>query len=101
MEVVADILIGILLAAAVGFGMIGLIGLMIFPDIRSRQYTAVRSSRISAGSVTGAVLIYGIYSCIVKGGEQYSLLIILTLILFGVVAAFTGYLAGTVLKKGS
>jgi multisubunit Na+/H+ antiporter MnhG subunit len=97
--IIADVIICIFLAIGFGFSAIGLAGLLIFPDIRSRQYTAVRSSHISMGFVTAAVLVYGIYSVVVSGGEPYLLLLLLAVFLCVIVGGFTLFHARAILKK--
>lgn len=55
-----DIAIWILLFGAFVFGVLGFFGLLIFPDIRSRMFTALRASLIAAGLVIASVFLYGI-----------------------------------------
>jgi len=57
-SLVADILIYLLLLAGVGFGAISLMGLLIFPDIHSRMYTALRAGVICMAGIAGAAVIY-------------------------------------------
>ena len=68
---VLDIVIWILLIAGVGFGLISLIGLLLFPDTRSRMYTAGRASLISIGATGLSVIIYGLNALQVSGKDQY------------------------------
>jgi len=82
----ADILIWVLLVACVGFAALGFVGLLIFPDIRSRMYTAVRATLISAGAGSLAVIVFGINALIAGSGSQYLTLALHTLVLFCVIA---------------
>jgi multicomponent Na+:H+ antiporter subunit G len=77
----ADALILLLLLLSVGFGGIGVIGLMVFPDIRSRMYTATRAPVISISAMVLAVIVYALFRFINGGGDQYIILILHTLIL--------------------
>jgi multisubunit Na+/H+ antiporter MnhG subunit len=79
---VLDSALFILLIASVGFAGIGVIGLLLFPDIRSRQYTGTRASLISLGAITLAGIIFGMVGSSTDGGRQYSDLIILLIALF-------------------
>lgn len=68
---VVDVLLYVLLLAAIGFGMISLTGMLIFPDIRSRVFTGIRAALISLLLVTVAGILYGTYLWSVTGGLQY------------------------------
>ena len=57
-----DGLITVLLVLAVGFGAISVIGLLLFPDIRSRSFTGLRAGILATALVTGAGVCYGIFS---------------------------------------
>lgn len=70
-DLVADILIYLLILAGVGFGGISLMGLLIFPDIHSRMYTALRASLICGGAIIGAAVVYAITLLSGNGGELY------------------------------
>jgi multisubunit Na+/H+ antiporter MnhG subunit len=80
-----DSIIFLLLIVSVGFGGISVIGLLLFPDIRSRMYTATRASLISAGAITLSVILYALFEFIYGGGTQYTTLILHTLVLIIVV----------------
>lgn len=82
-----DSIIFLLLVISVGFGGIGVIGLLLFPDIRSRMYTAIRASLISASAITVSVILYALFILISGGGSQYGTLILHTLVLLVVVVA--------------
>ncbi len=66
-----DGLITVLLVLAVGFGAISVIGLLLFPDIRSRSFTGLRAGILATALVTGAGVCYGIFSLLTVGGIQY------------------------------
>ena len=66
-----DWLITVLLVLAVGFGAISVIGLLLFPDIRSRSFTGLRAGILATALVTGAGVCYGIFSLLTLGGMQY------------------------------
>jgi hypothetical protein len=85
-ELVSDILIFLLLLAGIGFGGISLMGLLIFPDIRSRMYTALRASLLCIAAVLGAAVIYAITWLAGHGGENYSTFLIHVIFLGGVMA---------------
>jgi multisubunit Na+/H+ antiporter MnhG subunit len=82
-----DSIIFLLLVLSVGFGAIGVIGLLLFPDIRSRMYTATRASLISVSAITVSVIIYALFILISGSGNQYGTLILHTLVLLIVVVA--------------
>jgi len=83
---VMDSVIFLLLIVSVGFGGISVIGLLLFPDIRSRMYTATRASLISAGAITLSVIFYALFKLNSGDGPQYSTLILHTLVLCIIVA---------------
>lgn len=80
-----DVILTVLLIAAIGFAGISLMGLMIFPDIRSRSFTGLRAGIISVGLVTAAAIGYGLYSWVVTGGLQYLLYVLVSVIALGIV----------------
>ena len=80
-----DSIIFLLLFVSVGFGGISVIGLLLFPDIRSRMYTATRASLISVSAITLSVILYTLFELISGGGPQYTTLILHTLVLIIVV----------------
>ena len=75
-SLVFDLSIWVLLTLGIGFGLIGLNGLFLFPDTRSRMYTALRATMISLVFTGLAVLIYGIYALQTSGGVLYLTLVI-------------------------
>ncbi|WP_321507754.1 monovalent cation/H(+) antiporter subunit G [uncultured Methanoregula sp.] len=70
----ADILIWLLLAVGIGFCALGLFGLFIFPDIRSRMYTAVRATLIGVTAITVSALIYAVSLFSETNENQYFML---------------------------
>jgi multicomponent Na+:H+ antiporter subunit G len=82
-----DSLLFLLLVLSIGFGGIGVIGLLLFPDIRSRMYTATRASLISASAITVSMILYSLFILSSGGGSQYGTLILHTLVLLMIVVA--------------
>jgi multisubunit Na+/H+ antiporter MnhG subunit len=82
----ADIAIWLLLALGVGFGALGFFGLLIFPDIRSRMFTASRATLIGTGLVIISVILYGTVSILNSGNAVYTTLVIHTIFLAVVIA---------------
>jgi multicomponent Na+:H+ antiporter subunit G len=80
-----DSIIFLLLVISVGFGGISVIGLLLFPDIRSRMYTATRASLISVSAITLSVILYALFELISGGDNQYSTLVLHTLVFIIVV----------------
>jgi hypothetical protein len=98
-ELVSDILIYLLLLAGVGFGGISLMGLLIFPDIRSRMYTALRAGLISIGAVLGAAIVYAVTAVASGSGEPYFTFLFHVLFLGGVTAVAVMIINQQVLEK--
>jgi len=98
-SLVIDLIIWILLIASVGFGLISLVGLLLFPDTRSRMYTAVRACLISIGATGLAAIIYGLNALQTAGGNQYLTLILHTLMLVVVVATGNYVVSCIILEK--
>jgi len=85
-DLVADIAIYLLLLAGIGFGGIALMGLLIFPDLHSRMYTALRASLICAAAVVAAAIVYALALLAGYGGDQYAAFLIHALFLAGMIA---------------
>ena len=98
-SLVIDLIIWLLLFIGVGFGLIGLIGLLLFPDTRSRMYTSVRAILIGICSAGLAVIIYGLYALQTSGGNLYGTLLLHTLILVVIVATGNYVISGIILEK--
>jgi multisubunit Na+/H+ antiporter MnhG subunit len=82
---ILDSIIFLLLVIGVGFGGISVIGLLLFPDIRSRMYTATRASLISVSAITLSVILYALFALLFGGGPQYTTLVLHTLVLIIVI----------------
>ncbi len=83
----ADIAIWVLLFAGVLFAGLGLFGLLLFPDTRSRMFTAFRATAIGVAAVLAAVLTYALTLFLATGNDQYPGLILRVLVLAFVLAA--------------
>ncbi len=70
--VFVDAILYVLLTVGVGFGGIGIIGLLLFPDIRSRMFTGIRATLISCGAIFLAGVIYSLFRLFAYGGTQYT-----------------------------
>ena len=96
---VIDAAIYILLVISVGFGGIGVIGLLLFPDIRSRMYTAFRATVICVSAIILSVILYAVSTFVSEGGEQYLTLILHSLCLLIIVAVANGLVYKTILDR--
>jgi multisubunit Na+/H+ antiporter MnhG subunit len=94
-----DAVIFILLVLSVGFGGIGVIGLLLFPDIRSRMYTAFRATVISISAIILSVIIYALSTFVSSGGDQYITLILHSLVLLFIVAVANAVVYKTILDR--
>jgi multicomponent Na+:H+ antiporter subunit G len=94
-----DAAIFILLVISVGFGGIGVIGLLLFPDIRSRMYTAFRATVISISAIILSVIIYALSTFNSSGGDQYITLILHSLVLLFIVAVANAVVYKTILDR--
>jgi len=70
-DIILDIGIWILLVVVIGFGGIGLMGLLIFPDTRSRMYTAFRASVIGVVALVLALVVVDISLFLSTGTNPY------------------------------
>ncbi len=95
----ADIFIWLLLFVGVVFAGFGLMGLMIFPDTRSRMFTAFRATGISCGAVILAALVYAVTLFSETGSGEYAGLIISAILLVIVLAAGTWVLYGIIRER--
>ena len=96
---VFDLVIFILLALSCGFGGIGVIGLLLFPDIRSRMYTAFRASVISICTMIFSVIIFSLFIFQSNGGDQYPALVIRTLVLLCIAVVANMVIYTTVIAR--
>lgn len=94
-----DILICLFLLAGAGFGLISLMGLLIFPDIHSRMYTALRAGLICMGAVVGAAVLYAFWHLTDNGGDLYFTFFFHTLFLASVIAVGVMVINRQVLDK--
>ncbi len=95
----ADLGIWALLFIGTVFCGIGLMGLLIFPDTKSRMFTAFRATVIGCCAVMLAALIYGFSLLLTTGGDQYTALILRTLVLGAVLAAGTGVMSRLIQER--
>jgi len=95
----ADIIIWALLFAGAMFAGLGLMGLLIFPDTRSRMFTAFRATAIGLGAVALAVIIYGFTLWTTTGSDQYPTLILHMLLIVFVLAAGTWMMFGIIRER--
>ncbi len=96
---IVDAGIIILLALSVGFGGIGIIGLFVFPDIRSRMYTATRAPVIGIGAMALAGILYALSMFPGGGGDPYLLLGIDCMVLIGIVITANLLIYRMILKR--
>ncbi len=99
MSAAIDAAIYILLIISIGFAGIGVIGLLLFPDIRSRMYTAFRATVISFSAIILSVLIYALSTFSSGGGDQYITLILHSLVLLCIVAVSNSVLYKMILNR--
>ena len=95
----ADLGIWALLCIGTVFCGLGLMGLLIFPDTKSRMFTAFRATQIGLGFVTLAVLLYASSMLLTDGGDQYLALMLHTLVLVVVLAAGTWVMHGIIRER--
>ena len=95
----ADIVIWFLLAAGTVFAGVGVMGLLIFPDTRSRMFTAFRATAISLGAASLAVLTYASTLYTETGDSVYAGLIFRTLFLAVVLFAALWAMYGIVRER--
>jgi multisubunit Na+/H+ antiporter MnhG subunit len=95
----ADLGIWALLCIGTVFCALGLMGLLIFPDTKSRMFTAFRATAIGLGAVLLAALTYGYTMLLTAGGDQYQVLILHTLFLASVLTAGTWGIHGIIRQR--
>ena len=79
--------------------LISLIGLLLFPDTRSRMYTAIRASLIGIGATGIAVFIYGLNALQTSWGNQYFTFLLHSIFLIVIVAIGNFIVSRTILEK--
>jgi multisubunit Na+/H+ antiporter MnhG subunit len=97
----ADLVIWALLFIGTVFCGFGLMGLLLFPDTKSRMFTAFRATSIGLGAVVLVVITYGYSLFMTAGGDQYTALILRTLFLAFVLAAGTWVMYGIIRERTS
>ena len=95
----ADLVIWALLFIGTVFCGLGLMGLLLFPDTKSRMFTAFRATAIGLGAVALAVLTYGFSLFMTEGGDPYAALILRTVFLVIILAAGTVVMYGIIRKR--
>jgi multisubunit Na+/H+ antiporter MnhG subunit len=95
----ADLIIWALLFFGVVFCGIGLMGLLLFPDTRSRMFTAFRATAIGLGAVAFAVITYAYTLFVTTGSNEYPALILRTLFLVFVLATGTWMMYGIIRER--
>jgi multicomponent Na+:H+ antiporter subunit G len=98
-EWAVDGLLYILLLAAVGFGGISVIGLLIFPDSRSRAFTGLRAGIISLALVATAGIFYGLFLWVITGEMQYLLFVLAACLLFVLVIVLNRISSDMICRK--
>lgn len=98
-SLLADLFIWVLLFIGLVFCGFGLMGLLIFPDTKSRMFTAFRATSIGLGAVVLAVIIYGYTMSLTSGSDLYLTLIFRTLFLVFVLAAGTWVMYGIIRER--
>jgi multisubunit Na+/H+ antiporter MnhG subunit len=98
-SLVFDLLIWACLFIGIGFGILAFAGLLIFPDIRSRMYTATRASLISASAIIIAVILFGISGFLGGGGSQYGTLVIHAIFLLGILVIAKIFITRQILQR--
>lgn len=84
-ELVVDILLYILILAAILFGGISVMGLVVFPDPRSRAFTGVRAGIWAMTLVSLAGICYGLFSWYATEGLQYLVFTLAVVLLLALV----------------
>ncbi len=98
-QFILDMLIWILLAAGTGFGVLGFFGLLIFPDIRSRLFTASRATLIGMSLVTISAIAFAVNGFYEGRGDRYAIFAIHTIFLFGILVIGNVLISRILLEK--
>jgi multicomponent Na+:H+ antiporter subunit G len=80
-----DAVIFILIGLSISFAGIGMIGLFLFPDIRSRMHTAFRATLISLGCLWTSVIVFALFVVFSGIGGQYIIFVIHSVVLLIIV----------------
>ena len=84
-ELIVDLVLYIVLFAAIGFGVISVMGLVVFPDPKSRAFTGLRAGVLAMALAGLAGICYGLFSWYSAGGDQYLLFTLASAILLALV----------------
>jgi len=95
---VLDALLYILLLAAIGFGGISVVGLLLFPDIRSRAFTGLRAGILATALVTAAGVCYGFFAYMTVGGVQYLLFALAAILMLALLVILNRVATGVVCR---
>jgi multisubunit Na+/H+ antiporter MnhG subunit len=95
----ADIAIWLFLSAGSVFGGIAIMGLLIFPDTKSRMFTAFRASAIALGAAAMSAIVYGSTLYEETLSDQYPGLMLRTLFLVLILTIGTWMIYGIIRKK--
>jgi len=98
-ELAVDAILYILLLAAIGFGWISVIGLLLFPDIRSRAFTGIRAGIIAMTLVTASAICYGLFTWTITGGMQYMMLVLAAVLMLVIVVALNRVAADAICRN--
>lgn len=98
-SLVADIIIWVLLCAGALFSGIAIMGLLIFPDTKSRMFTAFRASAIALGAAAMSALVYGSTLFAETGSDLYPKFMLRTLFLVLVLTLGTWMMYGILRRK--
>ena len=89
-EWAVDALLYILLLAAIGFGGISVIGLLLFPDIRSRAFTGLRAGILAITLITALKSAMAFLPGLPTAGSSTFLLVFAAALILFIVVILTG-----------
>jgi multisubunit Na+/H+ antiporter MnhG subunit len=98
-ELAVDAIMYILLLGAIGFGWISVIGLLLFPDIRSRAFTGIRAGIIATTLVTASAICYGLFTWTITGGMQYMVLVLAAVLMLVIVVTLNRVAADAICRN--
>jgi multicomponent Na+:H+ antiporter subunit G len=97
---IAEILIVACLAVGSFFNILGIIGLLRFPDVYTRMHATTKMTTFGSVFTALAVIIYGVTAYLDSVNSQYAVLAIHTLIA-AVALAFTNALGSHAIARGA